>query len=308
MTGMVQQPPARELTPEEAKQRAELCYELDQQVKNGLRAGRTAAWQVAQAVYQFDSESGWTALGYEKLADWLADPEVSMTYRTFRRYSDVWREVVVLRQTPVPTLAEVDVTKVDLVLPAVKDGRAKLEDALNDVRMMGARDLRETYVKAPDPPAADPPAPTAPDGEQDDEPPAPVNDGSEAPVRASEAPVGSTVPDEVLADETLDDVEGQATEVRTVPDKSSTPETIAKANGQPAHNTHDGDSGQVRTEAPIGYGGGEELVAFAREMAQMLDNIFERYASPEKKKIAKEDREALDKLVARAAKLGLLDV
>jgi hypothetical protein len=286
---MVQGAPAAELSDEEQKKRAEVAFALDKSIKASLRAGRIAAWDLAKAIYDFDQESGWLGLGYEKMADWLADPEVSMTYRTFRRYSDVWREVVVLRNVDPKELEDADPTKVDIVLPKVKQGK-KIGDALNDVKMMGVKDLRETYI-APRPT----PAPREDAGEEKDaiaDPPVTPNDGSEAPVRASD--VGT--PEDVL--------EGRAVEVgRPEPDALGAipPDREGNQDLDPDHNPHNGASGHLPDN-------GEHLTLdLVRGMAQLLEELFEAYGAPEKKKFSKDHRQRLDHVLAQVYKTGLLD-
>jgi hypothetical protein len=183
VTDQIAPPPARELTDEEAKERAEECYKLDQRIKDAFRAGREALWDAAAALREFDEKSGWTALGYETLGDWLADPEVGMTRRTYQRLIITHRELT-RRNVPKELMAKLDVSKVDIVLPSIKAGTVKLSKALDDAQAMGARDLRETYYKRPDPAQKD---------DEEDEPanvgtqpgedeyPAPANDGNDTP-------------------------------------------------------------------------------------------------------------------------------
>lgn len=144
-------PSARELTGDEEEARAAQCYELDQRVKAGLRAGREALWDVAAALYAFDELSGWVALGYERIGDWLADPEVTMTRAQFYRLTGMYQELAVLRSVPEKKLKELDSSKVAIVMPGIKSGRVKLDDALDDVQALGARDLRDKYIGRKDP-------------------------------------------------------------------------------------------------------------------------------------------------------------
>jgi hypothetical protein len=71
----------------------------------------------------------------------------------------IYRELAVIRQVPEKTLADLDASKVDIVLPSVKAGNTNLKDALSDVQALGARDLREKYIKRPDPATQVPPMP-----------------------------------------------------------------------------------------------------------------------------------------------------
>ncbi len=193
-------PSARELSQEEAEQRAERCFALDQEIKAGLRAGREAVWRVAAAMHEFDEESGWTALGYDKLGDWLADPEVSTNRRTFFRMTSVYRDLAVQRQLPAASLAELDIAKVDIVLGKVKAGAVKLDDALEDVVALGAQDLRRKYIGREDPanqqmPADDTPLPPPVDDDEEFVPP-PQNPTDDTPRWASEEVVEAEVVEE----------------------------------------------------------------------------------------------------------------
>jgi len=121
------------------------CTGTEQQIKAGLRKGRQAMWETAEALHGFDGQSGWLALGYETLGEWLADPDITLSRRTYYRLVQAWQEMVVIREVPVPTLAQLDLTKVEIALPALKQGRATLEDVVSDVEVLGARDLRVKY-------------------------------------------------------------------------------------------------------------------------------------------------------------------
>jgi hypothetical protein len=184
-------PVPTDLSPAEAEERGRRAYELDQQVKQGIREGREALWRTAQALYDFSEMSGWSALGHDTLAEWLADPEVSMTRSTYHRMVSVWRELVVLRKLPESEVHELEASKVDIVLPAVKAGRVTLKKALKDVRALGARDLRDEYLKRPDVP----PDVQVRTGEDVPDPSSymdpPVNDGTD---QATVASTGEEVP------------------------------------------------------------------------------------------------------------------
>jgi len=138
--------PARDLTDRQRDDRVKRCRDLELTVKLALGAGRSALWMMAEALYAFDEESGWTALGYETRAEWLADPEISMTSSTYSRLTRSWRSLVVNRGVDAGRLGTLDLSKVDIVLPAIESGRVSMEDGLEDAGARGARDLREKYV------------------------------------------------------------------------------------------------------------------------------------------------------------------
>jgi hypothetical protein len=158
--------PARQLSPEEWDAEVEKCVKINDRIKEALAGARKVSWELAEALYEFDQERGWTRLSYENKTEWLADPEITLTQRTYERMVRAWTVLVINRKVDPPTLASLDITKVDIVLPAVEAGRVKLKKALNDAEAMGARDLREEYVERKE--RATSPAPE-PDEEDDDE-------------------------------------------------------------------------------------------------------------------------------------------
>lgn len=206
---------ARDLTVQEQEQRAEVCAKLEARVKRAIRAGREALWEAAEALYEFDTESGWGPLGYEKLGDWLADPDVSMTSATYYRLVGVWRKLHVQRKLPADRLKELELSKVAIVLPSIEKGTVLTQDALDDAQALGARDLRTKYIKGKFDEATDSnPEPT---------PEPPVIDVTAEPVRADEVPVPEDEPehgplvsydDEDEDDEELAEIEAAEAAVR----------------------------------------------------------------------------------------------
>jgi hypothetical protein len=222
--------PAVALTDEETEERARACWELDQAIKAGMRAGREALWEVARNLHAFDEAHGWTAIGYDRLGDWLADPDVSLTRSTYYRLTATWRELVVLRRVDETRLLALDASKVDVVLPSVKAGKTSLDDALEDVQSLGMKDLRARYYKRPDPGQAGPGDDGPIDGtapgvdpdtgaQVDDEPyvEPPPNPTDDVPKWADGSPIGGTgdvidgtavdiVPDAEVLDDDVDPV------------------------------------------------------------------------------------------------------
>jgi hypothetical protein len=162
MARQITVPPAAELSVQELEAARETAYGIEQKIKGAILLGREALWVMAQGFYEFEQTQGWAALGYEKLNDWLAQPEVSVTYRTFKRYTRAYRETVVNRQIPMETMGDVDLSKVDLVLPAIEANSVTVEEAFGDVKTLGFRDLQEKYIGAQSAPK------TPVDGDEDD--------------------------------------------------------------------------------------------------------------------------------------------
>jgi hypothetical protein len=182
---------SKELSSEEADARAERCFAIDQSIKACLASGRSAMWELAKRLHEFDEENGWTALGYESQSEWLADPEIGMSRAQFFRLVGQYRELVIQRQLPADKVAELDTSKVEIVLPRVKAGSVTLTDALEDVKTLGKQDLRKKYLSRPDPADAQPlddaigPPGGTPPIATPDAPPEP-NSGDDDPVWAKE--------------------------------------------------------------------------------------------------------------------------
>jgi hypothetical protein len=146
MTDITVSPRARELSKEEYDEWVRTAFTDQQTIKDGLQEARGGLWKVAEALYHFAETSGWLALGYDTVGEWLADPDITLTRATYYRCVEAWRELHVIRQVDAQTLVTLDLTKTNITLPALKEGRATLEDALSDIEVLGARDLREKYT------------------------------------------------------------------------------------------------------------------------------------------------------------------
>jgi hypothetical protein len=192
--------PARELTSEEAQELAERAYELQEAIVAGMKVGREAAWAVAEQLHAFDEMSGWLALGYDTLSDWLAQPEVQVTTRTYYRLVQAYRETVVRRRIPLQTMASIDHSKIDVVIGRVNSGDVRIEDALEDAKVLGWRDLRQKYLKRR------PEFASAGIPDHDDEPPA-DQDAEVRPRPAVSQRVGAA-----LADDDVVEVSAQTVE------------------------------------------------------------------------------------------------
>jgi hypothetical protein len=146
--------PAREPTPEEADAEREQAIALREQLINAVGRGREALWELAKACYEFEETRAFAWLQEDPeqtKAEWLAQPEIGMARTTFYRLVYVYREAVLTRGLKVPAQGQVDVYKVDAVLPAVKAGKTTFAEAIGDAEALSWRDLREKY-SSPRPP------------------------------------------------------------------------------------------------------------------------------------------------------------
>jgi hypothetical protein len=203
-------PEARDLEPQEVEALQQKSYALDQRVKTAVAQGREALWEVAQACYEFHEIRGWEVLGYEHQQDWCNDPEVGMSVTTFQRFVSNWRDLAVARQIPAADLKELDQSKVQTVLPSIKQGKVPVKQALADAKVLGRSDLVEKYVRQSEKPTEE--ETTAP----------PVNPADDVPVQADEVMTNGSTGN---ADDVPDDgeivLEGTAEEVLT-------PEAVAE--------------------------------------------------------------------------------
>jgi hypothetical protein len=134
-----------ELTDQEIQERAQAMFELDQQIRAGLNKGREGLWEAAKAMYVFDEQAGWSALSYESVVHYCADPEIGISRSTYYRMIRAYHETVVLRKIDFDRVKQLDRSKVDIVLTKVATGEKKIDDALDDAEALGLRDLRDLY-------------------------------------------------------------------------------------------------------------------------------------------------------------------
>lgn len=139
---------SQELTPAEFQARVDEAHRIQEEFINAMGRGREAMWDLSKWAYEFKEAQGWSALGYEKLTDWLAQPEISVTRATFYRLHQTYYDMVVKREIPEATMRQVDQSKVAVVLPQIKAGKVTVEDALSDAEVLGMQDLRDKYRAA----------------------------------------------------------------------------------------------------------------------------------------------------------------
>jgi len=121
------------------------AFTLEQKLKAALRITRRSLIDVAEACYGISRNHAYEALGYDTLAEFLAQPEIGMSRSEFFTAAKV-HEVFVLEHGIDPErLADASLTKLDVVLPKVAAGEVEAEQALGDAATQGLRDLRDGY-------------------------------------------------------------------------------------------------------------------------------------------------------------------
>jgi hypothetical protein len=141
---------ARPMSREEYEQWVAEATVHEHEVKAGLKEVRGGLWRAAKALYAFNEEVGWQALGYDTLGEWLGNPDVTLARSTYYRLLSAWHEFHVLRKIDEDTLKTLDLTKAAISLPALKRGEATVEEVMADVEALGARDMRVKYTHVPD--------------------------------------------------------------------------------------------------------------------------------------------------------------
>lgn len=134
-----------ELTEEQKEELAHQAFELERKIRARVDAGRQAWWDLAEVLYEFHEVRGWELLGYDTLEEFLGQPEIGMSRRSFFRAVQVWRDLAVVKKLPTSDLKEVEPSKAVEVRPAIMSGSVKPEKALDDAKELSVRDVVEKY-------------------------------------------------------------------------------------------------------------------------------------------------------------------
>lgn len=113
----------------------------------GLTGARLALALVAEACYEISRDRAYISLSYSTLAEFLADPRVSLSRSEFFRFAAIWERLVIEGGVDPQRLSVAGPSKLDVTLPAVREGRVSAEEAVTDAEVLGIRDLREKYGK-----------------------------------------------------------------------------------------------------------------------------------------------------------------
>jgi hypothetical protein len=121
------------------------AYEMEKRLKAALRLTRRSLLAVGEECHNISRGHAYEALGYETLAEFLAQPEVGMSRSEFFTAAKI-HEVFVLEHGIEPDrLAEAGMAKLAVVLPKVTAGEIEAETAVADASTNGLRDLRDEY-------------------------------------------------------------------------------------------------------------------------------------------------------------------
>jgi hypothetical protein len=125
---------------------------LDRDIRRTCQGVRRVWIHLAGDLFEFHRDRCWELVGHDSFEAWLADPEIDLHPRHVYRMIQVYRELVEDRAVPIEQLESADVTKVAVVLPALKRGDVTPDEALSDASTLSRSDLQERYsgdVRAP---------------------------------------------------------------------------------------------------------------------------------------------------------------
>jgi hypothetical protein len=124
---------------------AQRAYELERKIKHAASHIHSAWWDLAEHLHTFHEGGYWRPLGYDTLAEFLAQPELGISRTQFFRLTKLWQDLVVVRQIKPESLHEIEPSKVREVAPAIMAGEVEPSKALSDAQALSYRDVRERY-------------------------------------------------------------------------------------------------------------------------------------------------------------------
>lgn len=130
-------------TPEEIA--AEKAFEVESKIKTGTGAIKQVWVALAGHLHEFYTEQMWVSLGHDKFESWLGTPEIGLKRSQTYQLIEVYEELVVKREVSQAQLAELEMSKLAVVLPALRKGDVELEDVLADCEELSRSALREKY-------------------------------------------------------------------------------------------------------------------------------------------------------------------
>jgi hypothetical protein len=116
-----------------------------QKLIDGLNRSRLALALVAEAAYELSRSQGYRSLGYDTLAEYLADPAICLSRTTFFDLAAVYERYVVEGGADAQRLQVAGLSKLTIPLRALGSGEVDVDEALADVEELGRRDLRAKY-------------------------------------------------------------------------------------------------------------------------------------------------------------------
>lgn len=133
----------KRLTPEERAAKA--AFEVETKIKKGTGAIKQVWIALAGHLHEFYTGQMWVPLGHDKFESWLGDPAIGLKRSQTYQLIEVYEELVVKRGVSQEQLAELEMSKLAVVLPALRKGDVELEEVLSDCEELSRSALREKY-------------------------------------------------------------------------------------------------------------------------------------------------------------------
>jgi ribosomal protein L20 len=121
------------------------AHQMHEHVKEIKRQMQGLWVELAEALYHFRAGQMWKDIGYSTFESWLSDPEVELERRWVYKLTDAYRYLVIEYEVPLDRVKQLQISKVNEVLPALRRGQVELETALSDVESLNREDLEIQY-------------------------------------------------------------------------------------------------------------------------------------------------------------------
>lgn len=131
------------VTPEERA--AKKAFVVEAKIKKGVGAIKQVWIALAGHLHEFYTARMWTALGHERFEDWLGTPEIGLKRSQTYQLIEIYEELVVKRGVTEAELAALEMSKIAVVLAALRKDEVDLDEALSDCESLSRSQLREKY-------------------------------------------------------------------------------------------------------------------------------------------------------------------
>lgn len=125
------------------------AHALEQDIRRDMAEIRRRWVQLAATLYDFHAGRAWATLGHDTLESWLAGPDIDLSRRTFFELIETYRVLHIERGIHFDEIGRVDLSKAQVVLPAIRRGQVEPMRALADAEALSRTDLREKYRAIP---------------------------------------------------------------------------------------------------------------------------------------------------------------
>jgi hypothetical protein len=121
------------------------AFDYELRVKKAAGNIHEAWWRFASELFRFHEGGYWQVLGYDSLAEFLAQPDLGLSRSQFFQMTKTWRDLVEVKKIKPERLAKLEPSKVREVVPAIMRGDVKPKDALADAESLSYTDVKKKY-------------------------------------------------------------------------------------------------------------------------------------------------------------------